>query len=145
MKLTEHFYLAEFAATSHREIDNTPSDSVINNLRMLAVFLESIRDLLDAPIIITSGYRCPDLNAAVGGSRGSRHMLGLAADFIAPGFGTPIEVCSELLNHRDLVFDQLIFERTWIHIGLAQKGDEPRKEVLTLIGPGSYSRGLVQT
>lgn len=96
-RLTINFPLEEFIVSQvaeRRGIDNTPSERIITNLGHLASDLETIRIMLgNVPILITSGYRCPALNEAIGGIRNSAHMRGLAADFIAPKYGSPREIC----------------------------------------------------
>ena len=84
MKLSEHFSLAEFTrsatAISHGW-KNDPSPAEIEWMRYLCVsVLEPLRAELGRPITITSGFRCPKLNAAVGGVEHSQHMYGQAAD-----------------------------------------------------------------
>ncbi len=86
MILTPHFTLQEFteSATARKYgIDNTPPAEVVNNLRRLCKnTLEPLREALDMPVIITSGYRCKALNLRIScSSRKSQHMLGQAADF----------------------------------------------------------------
>lgn len=145
-RLTEHFTLDEltWSDTGQRlGINNEPSEIILGNLRLLAQALEDVRKLFAAPIHINSGYRCDRLNTAIGGSRNSRHMLGLAADFIVPGFGSPIEVARTILKSR-VVFDQLIYEHTWVHLGLAIVGDEPRRQVLTLEPGNTYAIGIIE-
>lgn len=147
-KLTDHFSLEEMTASetaARRGIDNTPSPAIIKNLTRTAQLLERVRVLLGSkPILVSSGYRSPALNAAVGGSKTSAHMQGLAADFICPGFGTPLEIC-KLLDSLGVNFDQLIQEGTWVHIGLAADGVKPRRQVLTAKfshGGTTYGSGL---
>ncbi|MGL5182464.1 D-Ala-D-Ala carboxypeptidase family metallohydrolase [Herbaspirillum huttiense] len=133
-KLTDHFSLAEMTISetaARKGIDNTPSPAIIKNLTRTAQLLERVRVLLGSkPILVSSGYRSPALNAAVGGSKTSAHMQGLAADFICPGFGTPLAICQRL-DSLGVEFDQLIQEGTWVHIGLAAEGIKPRRQVLT--------------
>lgn len=136
MKLSPHFALVELLASEtavRKRIDNTPTPEVQNNLAFLAGCLEVVRELLgNKPILISSGYRSSQLNAAVGGSRTSAHISGLAADFICPGFGTPLEICQVLARRAGQIsFDQLIQEGTWVHIGFAASGKVPRHQVLT--------------
>lgn len=147
-KLTDHFSLAELTASetaARRGIDNTPSPEIVKNLIRTVQLLERVRVLLGSKaILVSSGYRSPALNAAVGGSKTSAHMQGLAADFICPGFGTPLAVCQRL-ESLGLEFDQLIQEGTWVHIGLAAEGVKPRRQVLTAkfsAGITSYRSGL---
>jgi len=147
-RLTAHFTLEEltWSDTGQRlGIDNTPSEIVTGNLKRLAAALEDVRLLLGHPIHINSGYRCDRLNLVVGGSRSSRHMLGLAADFICPAFGTPVEI-ARLLEANLRGFDQLIYEHTWVHLGLAIQGigETPRRQVLTLMPGKTYAAGIVE-
>lgn len=146
MKLTEHFTLdelifSEFAA--RRGIDNQPSGAVLESLRMLANGLERVRAVLNVPIHISSGYRCGPLNLAIGGARNSAHVTGFAADFIAPKFGSPLEVCKQIAASA-IDFDQLIHEGgRWVHISFAPT---MRREVLTATfvnGRPHYTPGIV--
>jgi zinc D-Ala-D-Ala carboxypeptidase len=121
MKLSENFDLSEFTESQvalRRGIDNRPSSSIIANLKITAEGLEQVRALLNAPIIISSGYRCPALNFAVGGSMKSAHISGFAADFIAPKFGTPKQIVQKI-QQSEIKYDQLIHEGTWVHISFA--------------------------
>jgi zinc D-Ala-D-Ala carboxypeptidase len=129
MNLSPHFSLEELTATDvRRGIDNTPSPDIIQNLRLLAVSLESVRFLLNAgPIRINSGYRCAELNEAIGGSKWSAHMIGLAADIVCPKF-SPIEVCRAIASSR-IEFDQVIYEGTWCHFGISMV--QARRQLLT--------------
>lgn len=142
--LTVNFTLEELTATQHRLIDNTPPAWVKENLERLADELEAVRKVLrNRPILVSSGYRSPELNKAVGGSKSSRHMQGLAADFICPSFGSPYEVCNTLAG-SDLEFDQVIYEYgRWCHYGLALSGNEPRRMLLSIHRPGRYESGIV--
>jgi len=143
MNLSTHFTLEELVATQVRWVDNMPSEEIIENLKITCVTLERVRSLLGHPMLSLSGYRCPDLNAAIGGSRNSRHMLGLADDFICPAFGTPYDVCKKIAE-SEIEFDQLILEfNRWTHIGLAIPGEKQRREILSTSSRGHYVRGLV--
>lgn len=117
--LSAHFSLEEMIATQQRGLDNRPAPAVLKRLKATARVLEEVRVLLgDAPMLITSGYRSPAVNRAVGGSMTSAHMRGEAADFICPRFGSPLTVCRAIAE-SDLAFDQLIEEAgAWIHLGL---------------------------
>lgn len=144
MNLSTHFTLAELTSSQtavRRGIDNTPPEDVVKNLEHLALGLEGVRMLLGCPIIINSGYRSPELNRVVGGARDSQHKLGLAADFIAPGFGSPVQV-ARAIAASGIKFDQLICEGTWVHISFTAT---PRRQVLTAKfkdGGVRYSPGL---
>jgi zinc D-Ala-D-Ala carboxypeptidase len=145
-QLTQHFSLDEltFSETAvRRGIDNTPDADVFANLQMLAAGLERVRAILGHSIHVSSGYRSPKLNSAIGGSKSSQHMQGLAADFTCPEFGSPLDVCIALEHERGYIgYDQLIQEGRWTHISFS---DSPRGEVLTAhFGGGgvTYSTGL---
>jgi len=131
MQISQHFSLHEFTRSNtatRMDIDNFPSNTVIENLEILALdFLEPIRKELDSPIIITSGYRSPVLNRTIGGSKTSSHMYGEAVDFGVIGM-TPLTVCKRIRD-MGLNYDQLIHEfGKWVHLGI---GERRRKEDLT--------------
>lgn len=144
MNLSPHFTLAEltFSQTATRlGIDNTPTEAIEANLRRLCGTLEQVRALVGRPIRVSSGYRSCAVNAAVGSGPGSAHVLGLAADFTCSGL-TP-KALAVLIRESDIEFDQLIYEGTWVHIGLAT--GLPRREVLTANfsgGHATYTRGI---
>ncbi|SRR5699024_5625751 len=122
--MTPNFKLYEFtrSATADRlKIDNKPEQEHLFHLYTLAGVLEQLRSALGGPIIISSGYRNPELNKAVGGSPTSAHALGLAVDFTCPSFGTPTEVV-DFIKASNFNYDQLILEfsgdKNWIHLGL---------------------------
>ena len=145
--LSEHFTLEEltFSQTAARQgIDNTPSPEIIQNLVRVALALEEIRSLLGGSAIhVNSGYRGPELNTFIGGSKTSAHMTGLAADFIAPAFGTVLEI-AQAIAASDIIFDQLIHEYgTWVHIGLAPDGATPRRQLLTIFKGTGYLPGIL--
>lgn len=148
-RITPSFYLSEFfksETAARKGIDNTPKALHLANIRnLLAPGMQRIRELLGCPIVISSGFRSKELNAAVGGSNHSQHSLGLAADFTCPGFGNPNQVARKILEHRsEIVFDQMIAEfGQWVHVSF---NATPRGEVLTArhTGIGTvYSPGLV--
>ena len=117
--MTPHFSLEEltFSDTAVRlGINNNVTDpTILSNLHELAVGLEQIRDLLNAPLHINSGYRCLLLNGAVKGSINSAHIQGWAADFTCRLFGTPLEIVKEVVK-AGIKFDQCIQEGAWVHI-----------------------------
>ena len=122
-------------------IDNTPDWDITQRLGGTAVNLEAVRSLLSNPLYIGSGYRCPKLNSAVRGSRGSDHMQGYAVDFVCPAFGTPLEIV-KAIQASSIQFDQCIHEGTWVHISFAAT---MRRQVLTAVfGPSgtTYMKGV---
>ena len=123
MNLSEHFVLDEFVVSqtaTRQGIDNTPSPDVIARLTHLCRhILEPARQAL-GPLHISSGYRCPELNRAVGGSPDSQHMLGYAAD-VVPVKASKMELARWVVEHVP-DFDQVILEfgkpdnPAWIHL-----------------------------
>ncbi|OTQ55882.1 MULTISPECIES: D-Ala-D-Ala carboxypeptidase family metallohydrolase [Orbaceae] len=146
MKLTEHFTLEEFTRSniaSRLRIDNRVPDELMANIQLTANKLELVRKVLGFPIMITSGYRCPLLNARVGGVSTSAHTKGLAVDFHC-AYGTPKEICQRLID-TGVQFDKLIQEHNqWVHIGFSPNYN--RQIVLTAIknsGKTVYVNGIV--
>ena len=138
MQLTPHFSLAELTVTNTK-LDNTPSKEVIEVLRTTAFYMEKVRELLgNVAITVNSGYRSPDVNRAVGGTSNSSHTYGYAVDFTAYGH-TPLTI-SNILSKSNLKFDQLIYEKTWVHISFDPR---MRGNILTLKGKGKYVKGIV--
>ena len=130
MKLTENFTLAEFVRSEtadRKHIDNTPTTEAVDNLRALCRdVLEPARLAFGAPIYITSGYRCPTLNKAVGGKPTSQHLRGEAADLQVRGVDNLRKLYRLIKDHG--VFDQLLYESNkagvrWIHVSYKQSGN----------------------
>jgi zinc D-Ala-D-Ala carboxypeptidase len=123
--LTENFDQSEFTfsqTAARLGIDNTPPEDVLANLHETALGMEEVRTWLGKrPILISSGYRSPALNAAVQGSQGSQHLLGQAVDFTCPQFGTPAEVMSAIVQSK-IQYDQVILEfNRWVHISFSPR------------------------
>ena len=134
MKRIKYFSLSEFlnSATAKRlRIDNTPSFEVVDNLNKLADYLDVIREKVGKPIRISSGFRCPVLNKAVGGVANSQHLKGLAADLICADMESLGKVLRETGG-----FDQLIKEHCkgsksfWYHVSVAPRNGKPRQQVI---------------
>lgn len=130
MQLTEHFTLSELTRSDtadRKHIDNTPTVEVVANLRALCRnVLEPARVSFGAPIYVTSGYRCPALNAAVGGKPTSQHLRGEAADLQVQGVRNLKRLYKVIKSHG--IFDQLLYEtnRTgakWIHVSYTSYGN----------------------
>lgn len=123
--LSSHFTLEEMtdSQTAARQgIDNTPGPETVDTLRATAYALEAVRkELGEHPILISSGYRSPALNKAVGGSQGSQHLLGQAVDFTCPNFGTPRMIVKRL-KESAIQYDQLILEfDRWVHVSFSAR------------------------
>ena len=142
MQLSPHFTLVEFTRSptgARLGIRNIPSLEHVANLERLALELEKVRALTGHPLHVNSGYRCPELNAAVGGSPNSYHMLGCAADFDPPAGWTHDHLQQAIADRPDIAFDQLLEEGTvkpeseggsrWIHFAIAALGAIPRRRV----------------
>lgn len=76
-----HFTMAEYACDCDGYCDGFPSPMD----PLLLEKVEALRCALGAPVVITSGVRCPERNAEVGGIQGSWHLSGHAADLYCPG------------------------------------------------------------
>ena len=136
--ISKYFALDEMIASqtaTRRHIDNTPNADQMENLKDTCRQADAVREYLGGPMFISSGFRSPKLNAAIGGARTSSHLRGEAMDFTCPSFGTPKEVFAAL-KESGIQFDQLILEYpeskgAWVHIGF---GSEMRNEKLVYDG-----------
>ena len=138
MNLSPHFTLEELTHTDHRELDNTPNDSEINNLKRLAEFLEDVKSTLGGkPIMVNSAFRSKAVNDAVGSKDTSQHRLGCAADIRVPGM-TPDQVVKAIIAAQ-LPYDQVIreFDR-WTHVSVTNSMlDKPRHQALIIDKQGT--------
>ena len=149
MKLSQHFDLSELTSSRKADqlgIDNTPPAELIPRLVLLADMLERIRSTLNTPIIITSGYRCSQLNLAIGSRTTSDHPQGHAADFIAPDFGTPTEIARLLAPLVQVLgIGQIILEgingKQWVHVS-THVPEKPINRVITVTDAGTVA-GIV--
>ena len=133
MLLTPHFSLEELTVTDHREFDNIPNSSEINNLKRLAEMLEEIKALLGGkPIIVNSAFRSKQVNDAVGSKDTSQHRVGCAADIRVPGV-TPDEVVKAVIA-SGIAYDQIIREfNSWTHVSVPNNpSGTPRKQALII-------------
>lgn len=126
MKLTPHFTAEELTTTSNKEWKEKNKELIttgIDYLYHLAGFSERVRAIIDSPMIITSGYRCKELNDAIRGSRNSQHVICEAIDFI-PVKKSVLDAYIALM-FSDLKYHQLILEikrnSSWVHIGIGGK------------------------
>ena len=146
MKLSQHFSLAELTASNKARqlgIDNTPPQELMPRLVRTAELLERIRSTLAVPVLVTSGYRCPAVNIAVGGVSSSDHTQGHAADIVAPGYGTPYEVANALAPLVSVLgIGQLILEgvkgKQWVHIS-TRVPERAANRVITITDAGAQT------
>ncbi|MBO7499641.1 MAG: hypothetical protein J6T64_10725 [Bacteroidaceae bacterium] len=156
-----YFQLLEFtrSVTAHiRGLDNTPPPDVVHNIEWLChQFLDPLREAVGGPVIITSGYRCRDLNTAVGGSPTSYHLLGLAADFHtldperrdavialvkeAKAAGEAWKLAPDAAPQPPMMFNQFIIYPTFFHVAVSPEGSAQKLQILRYNGFGQgYQR-----
>lgn len=130
----KYFTITELtrSTTAHRlGINNTPSPEVILSLtRLVNEVLDPLREAWGAPLYVNSGFRCPELNKAVGGSAHSQHLLGEAADITTGNHNDNYRLW-QLLKRLRLPVDQAINEShgQWIHIS---HGPRHRRHYFTI-------------
>lgn len=136
--MTPHFTLEELTHTDHRELDNTPNDAELENIKRLAEFLEELKTVLGGkPIMVNSAFRSKAVNDAVGSKDTSQHRIGCAADIRVPAM-TPDQVVRAIIA-SDLGFDQVIreFDR-WTHVSIPNTPEaKPRKQKLIIDKAGT--------
>lgn len=123
--------LIKSTTATAKKIDNTPTKEVEDNLtKLVDKVLDPLREAYGKPIKVNSGYRCPKLNRAVGGSATSQHVLGQAAD-ITGGSKAENKILFDLIKSLKLPFDQLIWENggVWVHVSF---GPRNRRQVLSI-------------
>lgn len=153
MNLSPNFTLSEMTKSEtalRHGMDNSPNQEQISNMQALAVnVLQPIRDHYKRGVKVNSGFRHPDVNAAVGGSRTSDHTRGMAADIEIPGVAN-----AELAGwiQQNLDYTQLILEfytpgvpdSGWVHVSYDPAN--LKKQVLTAMREGGktvYKPGLI--
>lgn len=148
--LSPHFKLAEFersaTATAHGIDNRVPSQYIPALEQLCKTILEPLREFAGQPIIIGSGYRCPQLNIKVGGVYASQHTLGEAADIHVPLNAysdwddnkrhTNMELAKQWFDFLELHtdFDQLILETSngrdyWIHVSCRANRKKNRHQI----------------
>lgn len=139
MKLSANFWLYEFTRSQQAtrySIDNQPDAEALEELRALvANILQPLRDMVNLPINVSSGYRSPELNEIVKGAKKSQHMKGQAADIECFGMSNPA-LAKIIFDH--FRYDQLILEfhypergpdSGWIHVSHKRNGDNRQKTI----------------
>ena len=131
MQLTEHFNLEELVYSStakSKGLKNEPTQDHIENLKLLCEYvLEPIREKIGCPLVISSGYRSEKVNALVGGSKTSQHILGQAADiqiFDKTKTNKDLFDCIvSMIKSNEIQIGQCIWEfgetePNWVHVSL---------------------------
>lgn len=148
IQLTKNFYTNEFLESewaSRNGVTNFPNaPTIMSNIYKLAELLEEVRKACgNKGVFITSGYRSPEVNKGIGGSKTSDHLTGSAADIRIPGYGSPLHVAKAVLD-AGIKFGQLIYEGSWVHISLPDGKNDG--QVLTAEfrqgKPTTYAAGL---
>lgn len=154
MQLTTNFSLAEMIKSEtavRRDMDNIPGTVEIDNLRVLCEqILQPIRDAYDRGVKVNSGYRSPDVNAAVGGSRTSDHCKGQAADIEIPGVpnGDLAQYVADYFEFTQLILEFYtpgVPDSGWVHV--SYDPSNLKKQILTAMrenGKTVYKPGLVK-
>ena len=154
MKLTPNFSLSEMTKsdTSLRlDMDNTPNAVQVENLKTLCEkVLQPVRDHFGKGVKVNSGFRHPQVNAAVGGSKTSDHCKGMAADIEIPGVanGDLAQWIVDNLEFRQVILEFYtpgVPDSGWVHVSF--NPEDNKKQVLTAAkqrGKTVYLEGLVK-
>lgn len=134
--------LTKSATAKRLGIDNTPSDDIKNNLTLfIEKVLDPIREDWGGPISVSSGYRCPELNKAVGGAKNSGHQYGFCADLQVKGGMKRVRELADfifdwMMKHQ-MKFDELLFEKsgsiTWLHFCWIGKDGRQRMKCFDIV------------
>ena len=145
MNLSEHFTLEELTSSDYairHDLPNKTGPAELANLCRLAQLLEQVRTVIGKPVTVSSAYRSPEVNKAVGGTERSQHMDGCAADIKVSGM-SPIDVCNAI-RESGIAYDQLILEfGAWTHISVPDVGKGPRGQELTYRTGKPVTLGIV--
>ena len=136
--MNNYFTIKElvYSATAEKlKINNKPTKEIETNLKELIDFLNPLREAWGSPIIVSSGYRCPELNKAIGGVVNSAHQYGFAVDLI-PANGKMEAFKKFVVNYlidNNCFWDQLLREKKasteWVHLGLYSNDGQQRKQI----------------
>lgn len=136
----KYFTIEELCKSETAErlgIDNTPSEEVVENLTYFGEkILDPLRESWGSAIIVNSGFRCPKLNKATGGSETSVHPLGWGVD-LWPKNGKIEEFKKHVIEFfKGKRWDQVILEKSgkkvWVHIGLYNRAGKQRCQTFKL-------------
>ena len=148
--LSEYFSFSELTASTTAKrlgLNNIPDGAALYQLTKLAEMLERVRSKLGVPVTVTSAYRSPAVNKAVGGRTSSDHCKGMAADIVAPRFGTAHAVAAAIAPHvSELGIGQIILEgikgKQWVHLSI-DPVDNPVNRIITITDAG-VKPGIVE-
>lgn len=153
MNLTPNFTLQELTKSEtalRKNMPNVPTEADIANMKLLAEkVLQPLRDHYGVGIKVNSGYRSPDVNAAVGGSRTSDHCKGQAADIEIPGIANAVvaQYIKDSLQYTQLILEFYtpgIPDSGWVHV--SYDANNLKCQTLTATkkdGKTAYLNGLV--
>lgn len=132
----KYFNIAELTKSdtaTKKKINNQPTKQIETNLNQLVDnILDPLREAYGEPIIVSSGYRCPELNKAVGGATSSQHTLGQAADIHTKSNTKEAnKKLFDLIKGLKLPYDQLINEYgyKWVHVSYSPRN---RRQILNI-------------
>lgn len=137
-KVSPHITLAEATKSQtavRKGINNTPSATELQRMRIVAMrVFEPVREFIGQPLLVSSFFRCIELNKAIGGASTSQHALGEAIDIDGDPYGVSNKEIFDYIRKK-LVFDQLIWEfgndnePDWVHVSYTTRYPN-RKQVL---------------
>jgi zinc D-Ala-D-Ala carboxypeptidase len=153
MQLTNNFSLKELTVSetaARKGLDNTPNETVTANLKTLAEkILQPVREYYGKSVRVNSGYRSPEVNASVGGSKTSDHCKGQAADIEINGVanGDLAKYITENFKFTQVILEfytQGVPDSGWVHV--SYDANDLKCQVLTAVkqnGKTVYLPGLV--
>lgn len=125
--------LTKSESAKKKGINNIPNDVEKQNLELLVNnILDPLREAYGKPIIVSSGFRCKQLNSAVGGAKTSQHVLGQAADIHSKSNSKKDnKEIFDLIKSLELPYDQLIneYDYSWIHVSYSKRN---RRQILNI-------------
>lgn len=154
MKLTNNFTLSEMTKSDtalRLNMENKPNGEQEKNLRVLCEkVLQPVRDHFGKGVKVNSGFRHPDVNAKVGGSKTSDHCKGMAADIEIPGVanGDLAQWIVDTLDFRQVILEFYtpgVPDSGWVHVSF--NPEDNKKQVLTAVkqeGKTVYLPGLIK-
>lgn len=140
VRLSPNFYLSDFTRSSladRRGLDNDPDPKQLEDLIRTALVLEEVRKQF-GDLHVNSAFRSRLVNAAAGGAASSAHLDGRAVDFVSVRVSLRDVVAWIIAHREELGVDQVIYEGTWIHLGIARAGEKPRHQALQMFA-GKYA------